>query len=97
MAGIHCVRCLNYSELLSQAALMQDFIDEHPKVTKSVLLGGNLFLDALNVQVKLLVIDSIAFPFRQESMDPSVRSRILGGLAQSLLHLASDNQLAVSY
>jgi RAD51-like protein 2 len=77
LASIHYMRCLNYSDVLSQLALLEDFLLEHPKV-------------------KLLVIDSIAFPFRQESMDPSAKTRILSGLVQSLLQLATDKELAVS-
>lgn len=76
LASIHYMRCLNYSDVLSQLALLEDFLLEHPKV-------------------KLLVIDSIAFPFRQESMDPSAKTRILSGLVQSLLQLATDKELAI--
>ncbi|XP_062500278.1 DNA repair protein RAD51 homolog 3-like isoform X2 [Corticium candelabrum] len=46
-------------------------------------------------KVKLIIIDSIAFPFRQECDDSNVKTRILSDLGQSLLHLASVHHLAV--
>ena len=97
LASIHYMRCLNYSDVLSQLALLEDFLLEQPKVTSLPVLEKLGFrIDFVGVQVKLLVIDSIAFPFRQESMDPSTKTRILSGLAQSLLQMAYAKQFAVS-
>ena len=46
--------------------------------------------------VHLIIIDSIAFHFRRGFTDMGLRSRILTGMAQELLHLANQHQLAVS-
>ncbi|XP_022086400.1 DNA repair protein RAD51 homolog 3-like isoform X2 [Acanthaster planci] len=46
-------------------------------------------------KVKLVVIDSIAFHFRHDFDDLSLRTRLLNGLAQSLIKIASEHRLAV--
>ncbi|KAJ3588210.1 hypothetical protein NHX12_011804 [Muraenolepis orangiensis] len=46
-------------------------------------------------KVRLLVIDSLAFPFRRHFEDLSVRTRLLNGLAQQLLQIASQHSVAV--
>jgi RAD51-like protein 2 len=46
-------------------------------------------------QVKLVVIDSVAFHFRQDFRDMALRTRLLNGMAQQLLRLAAENELAV--
>jgi len=48
-----------------------------------------------NPTIKLVVIDSVAFHFRHDFDDMGLRSRILGGLAQSLMTLAMKHKLAV--
>ena len=45
--------------------------------------------------VRLVVVDSIAFHFRQEFDDMARRTRVLNGLAQQLLELAERRGLAV--
>ena len=47
------------------------------------------------MQVKLVVIDSIAFHFRYDHGDLGVRARLLNGMAQALIKLAHKHQLAV--
>ncbi len=47
-------------------------------------------------QVKLIVVDSIAFHFRHDFEDLSLRTRLLNGLAQSFIKAAKLNKLAVS-
>ena len=47
------------------------------------------------MQVKLVVVDSIAFHFRHDIQDMAQRARILAGLAQTLHELAYRSQLAV--
>ena len=49
------------------------------------------------LKVKLVVIDSIAFPFRHNFDDLSLRTRLLASLAQSCIKLAIDFNLAVSH
>lgn len=46
-------------------------------------------------QVKLIVIDSIAFHFRQDFQDMAQRTRVLAEMAQKLMHLAEEKDLAV--
>jgi len=46
-------------------------------------------------KVKLVIIDSIAFPFRQSLHDVAWRTRILGGIAQTLQQVAYEKNIAV--
>ena len=46
-------------------------------------------------QVKLVVVDSITFHFRQELQDMAQRTRTLGQLAQDLLSQADSRHVAV--
>ena len=46
-------------------------------------------------QVKLIVVDSIAFHFRADFHDMGLRTRLLNGAAQQLLALATKHNLAV--
>uniref|UniRef100_A0AAQ4QQ84 DNA repair protein RAD51 homolog 3 n=1 Tax=Gasterosteus aculeatus aculeatus TaxID=481459 RepID=A0AAQ4QQ84_GASAC len=46
-------------------------------------------------KVRLLVIDSVAFPFRQHFDDLSQRTRLLNGLAQQLISMATSHKIAV--
>jgi Rad51 len=48
-------------------------------------------------QVKLIIIDSIAFHFRHDFDDYMLRSRILNNIAQSLNKLAAVHKLAVRF
>ncbi|CAM9193877.1 unnamed protein product [Lampetra fluviatilis] len=45
--------------------------------------------------VRLVVVDSVAFPFRHGFDDLSLRTRLLSGLAQQLIALACTHHLAV--
>eukprot|EP00051_Salpingoeca_urceolata_P031293 m.11098 g.11098 ORF g.11098 m.11098 type:complete len:402 (+) comp3930_c0_seq1:332-1537(+) len=45
--------------------------------------------------VKLVVIDSVAFHFRRDFEDMGLRTRLLNSLAQSLLRAASEHSLAI--
>lgn len=47
------------------------------------------------VQIKLVVVDSIAFHFRQEFKDMAARARVLTQLAQDLMALAEGQGVAV--
>ncbi|CAJ1085691.1 DNA repair protein RAD51 homolog 3 [Xyrichtys novacula] len=46
-------------------------------------------------RVRLLVIDSLAFPFRQHFDELSQRTRLLNGLTQQLIAMATNQNLAV--
>ncbi|XP_070571509.1 DNA repair protein RAD51 homolog 3-like [Ptychodera flava] len=48
-----------------------------------------------HTKVKLVVIDSVAFHFRSNFDDMASRTRILNGLAQNLIKMATQFQLAV--
>jgi len=64
------------------------------------LLSTVKHLDAflrLNTKVKLLVVDSIAFPFRQDLSDQTARNRHLSDTAQHFNRLAYDYNLAVVF
>lgn len=47
------------------------------------------------LQVKLIVIDSIASHFRHDFTDMGLRNRILSGLAQNLIRMATHHDIAV--
>ncbi|NXN98029.1 RA51C protein, partial [Rhinopomastus cyanomelas] len=46
-------------------------------------------------KVRLVVVDGIAFPFRHDFEDLSLRTRLLNGLAQQLIIIANDHKSAV--
>lgn len=48
-----------------------------------------------HTRVRLVVIDSIAFPFRQSLQNIGERSRILSGLAQKLNQIAFESNVAI--
>ena len=47
------------------------------------------------MQVKIVIIDSITFHFRQEFQDMAQRTRILAQLAQTLMRHAESKDIAV--
>ncbi|XP_075706526.1 DNA repair protein RAD51 homolog 3 isoform X5 [Rhinoderma darwinii] len=49
----------------------------------------------INKMIKLIIIDSIAFPFRHSFDDLSLRTRLLNTLAQQLINIANQHKLAV--
>lgn len=48
-----------------------------------------------NPKVKLIIVDSIAFHFRHDFDDMSLRTRLLNGLAQNFIRIATQYNLAV--
>ncbi|KFO32156.1 DNA repair protein RAD51 homolog 3 isoform X1 [Fukomys damarensis] len=46
-------------------------------------------------KVRLVIVDGIAFPFRHDLDDLSLRTRLLNGLAQQMISLANHHRLAV--
>ncbi len=48
------------------------------------------------MQVKLIIVDSIAAHFRHDYDDMSLRARILNGMAQELSGMAHRQNLAVT-
>lgn len=55
------------------------------------------FCACVCVQVRLVVVDSIASHFRHDFDDMGLRNRILSGLAQNLIKVAVEDNIAVSY
>lgn len=49
----------------------------------------------LHTKIRLIVIDSIAFHFRQDLFDTAGRSRVLSAVAQTLNQLAYEHHLAI--
>ncbi|KAK1331316.1 hypothetical protein QTO34_009268 [Cnephaeus nilssonii] len=49
-----------------------------------------------HAKVRLVIVDGIAFPFRHDFDDLSLRTRLLNGLAQQMISLANNHRLAVS-
>ncbi|XP_043338860.1 DNA repair protein RAD51 homolog 3 isoform X2 [Cervus canadensis] len=47
------------------------------------------------IKVRLVIVDGIAFPFRHDLDDLSLRTRLLNGLAQQMISLANNHRLAV--
>ena len=43
-----------------------------------------------------MIVDSIAFPFRHDFEDMALRTRLLNGMAQTFIKLATQLRLAVS-
>ena len=50
----------------------------------------------LYFQVRLVVVDSIASHFRHNFEDMGLRNRVLSGLAQNLIRMATQSNIAVS-
>ncbi|XP_075051171.1 DNA repair protein RAD51 homolog 3 isoform X2 [Mixophyes fleayi] len=50
---------------------------------------------AQHSKIKLIIIDSIAFPFRHDFEDLSLRTRLLNTLAQQLISIANYHKLAM--
>ncbi|NXE37393.1 RA51C protein, partial [Ptilorrhoa leucosticta] len=78
LSHIYYFRCRDYIELLAQVYLLPEFLSEHSKV--------RFFLFKKN--------DGIAFPFRHDFEDLSLRTRLLNGLAQQLIIIANDHKSA---
>ncbi|KAE8624938.1 hypothetical protein XENTR_v10006099 [Xenopus tropicalis] len=88
---IKAMQTFTLNEILSQIYYFSchDYIE--------LLAQINLLPDFLSShpKVKLVVIDSIAFPFRHSFEDLSLRTRLLNGFGQQLISLAHNFNLAV--
>uniref|UniRef100_A0A673MH15 DNA repair protein RAD51 homolog 3 n=1 Tax=Sinocyclocheilus rhinocerous TaxID=307959 RepID=A0A673MH15_9TELE len=87
--------------LAEDTGLIQLYPFEFIYETQNKILS-NIFLVYLlpdflseHPEVRLVVIDSIAFPFRHDFEDLSQRTRLLNGLAQQLIQLATQHSVAV--
>lgn len=105
LGGIHVFRCCSAAELVATAKLLAEFVQAHPSVSACLTGGAWVHVCGCSpgvgccwmgcVQVKLVVLDSVAFHFRHDIQDMASRARILAGLAQTLHELAYRSQLAV--
>ena len=80
LSRIHYFRCLDVIQLISVVNTLDEFISDRRKERQ---------------HVKLVMIDSIAFPFRMEVQDLKVRSRILQTMSQTLMEITHKFGLAV--
>ncbi len=48
------------------------------------------------MQIKLVVVDSVTFHFRQNFSNMGQRTRVLGEMGQKLMQLAAERDVAVS-
>ena len=70
-------------------------ISEFPQgMRKTIKVSYFLFL---NPQVKIIILDSIAFHFRHDFEDMALRTRLLHGLVQTFMKMACEHRLAVSF
>lgn len=63
-----------------------------PQKPAAVLTGPGV-----TVQVRVIIIDSITFHFRQDFKDMAHRTRVLTQMAQDLMALSERHTLAVSW
>ncbi|RUP26539.1 hypothetical protein BC936DRAFT_138775 [Jimgerdemannia flammicorona] len=100
LSRIHYFRVHDFVELLALMRILDEFLKSHPKVCISVQnLRHQPTCECVYLfiyyQVKLVVVDSIAFHFRLNFPDMALRTRLLNSVAQTLMQLASDFDLAV--
>ena len=60
-----------------------------------IILSGNNYIST-NFQVKVVIVDSVTFHFRQDFEDLALRTRLLNGMALKLMNLSKTFNLAVS-
>ena len=111
MERILCKSCRDYKELISTISSLPTLLASDSSVCLSMNMWVNNIIPSRYVrterpwymiyffQIKLIIIDSIAFPFRYDFDFASIseRCRILAELQQNLLRLAVVNKLAVIF
>ncbi|XP_021104371.1 DNA repair protein RAD51 homolog 3 isoform X8 [Heterocephalus glaber] len=65
---------------------------DYTELLAQVYLLPDLLSD--HSKVRLVIVDGIAFPFRHDLDDLSLRTRLLNGLAQQMISLANHHRLA---
>uniref|UniRef100_A0A3P9K174 DNA repair protein RAD51 homolog 3 n=1 Tax=Oryzias latipes TaxID=8090 RepID=A0A3P9K174_ORYLA len=85
------MQTFNMESILSNIFLVRchDYVD----LQAELLLLPDFLRD--KPRVRLLVIDSVTFPFRQHLDDLSQRTRLLQGLAQQVISMATRHNIAV--
>ena len=80
LSHIHYFRCLDIVQLLSVVNTLDEFVSEKRAEGK---------------YIKLVIVDSIAFPFRMDVQNIKLRSRLLQTLSQTLMELTQRFGLGV--
>lgn len=75
--------------------LVNDWCTLQPVPEMTASIRCTLTFNSFCWQVKLIVIDSITFHFRQDFQDMAQRTRILAQMAQNLMRCAENRELAV--
>lgn len=60
-----------------------------------IVFASNFFKVKILFQVKIVIVDSVTFHFRQDFDDMALRTRLLSGMALKLMKLAKVFSLAV--
>ncbi|WRX09658.1 DNA recombination and repair protein Rad51-like [Theobroma cacao] len=99
LGNIFYFRICSYTEQIALINYLDKFISEHKDVGIVVecwLLS--FFVEAISVLglVKVVVVDSVTFHFRQDFDDMALRTRVLSGMALKLMKLAKKFSLAVT-
>jgi RAD51-like protein 2 len=84
-------RCYSQTELIALIHQLKDllgFASNLSSSSSSTLLSGEN-------PVKLIIVDSIAFPFRNNLLEVVQRNRVLNQLLQQLNEIAYEYELAV--
>ncbi|MBA0646298.1 hypothetical protein Goklo_014271 [Gossypium klotzschianum] len=84
LENIFYFRICSYTEQIALINYLDKFLSEHKDVDMS-----------LWSQVKVIVVDSVTFHFRQDFDDMALRTRVLSGMALKLMNLAKRFSLAV--
>jgi RAD51-like protein 2 len=93
-SGTHDFATLTPESILSNIMLyrVHDYVEQIALLNMlSELLQGDM------KQVRLIIIDTVAFHFRHEFDDMNQRTRLLLGMAQRLLELAERHSVAVCH
>ncbi|KAG6747975.1 hypothetical protein POTOM_047867 [Populus tomentosa] len=102
LQNIYFFRICSYTEQIALINYLEEFISDHKDVSDVVRYKKylNLFLSGClfpcDAVVKIVIIDSVAFHFRQGFEDLALRTRILGEMALRLVKLAKMCNLAVT-
>ena len=96
IVSVHFLNDISQTLELKEKKLKVHVLNKGELINKLVVgYRERLFL-FFKLQVKLIVVDSIAFHFRHDFDDLALRTRLLNGLAQSFIKMACERQLAVS-
>ncbi|MFS7942597.1 putative DNA recombination and repair protein Rad51 [Helianthus anomalus] len=104
LENIFYFRVCSYTEQIALTNYLDKFITEHKDVDTYIRISIKFHFHVLQIyklhlkmflQVKVVIIDSITFHFRQDFDDMALRTRILSGMALNLMKLARKFGLAV--